>query len=185
MSTGDLFREALNNNSAAGKEIRSFMEDGLLVPDNLVMRIIMDLLNTLPGDAQILMDGFPRTVTQAHEFETVLRDVDLQLSRVVLLDVEREVLERRLVGRLVCCSCGEIFHRDTKPPQKEGLCDVCGGGLEQRADDRIETIRKRQDVFEELTLPLVEFYEGKKLLARVNGQRPQDEVLHSLIDLLG
>jgi len=184
VSTGDLFREALSDDSKAGKAIRPYMNKGLLVPDDLVLDVIRDLVAKLPNTARILMDGFPRTLAQARDFEKVLAGEGSAVSHVFLLDVEPDVLERRLVGRLVCSSCGEIFHRESKPPAVEGQCDECGSAVEQRSDDNLETIRKRQRIYEELTLPVIAFYEEKGIMHRVNGDRPQDEVLNSLLELL-
>ena len=185
VSTGDLFREAISEKTETGKAIRLYMDQGLLVPDDLVMDVIRDLITKLPDTTRILMDGYPRTLAQAHDFEHVLAEEGSAVSHVFLLDVERDVLEQRLVGRLVCGSCGAIFHRETKPPAVDGRCDECGSALKQRTDDRIETIRRRQNVYEDLTMPVIDFYETKGLMQRVNGNRPQGEVLGSLLELLG
>jgi adenylate kinase len=184
VSTGDLFREALEGNSEAGKAIRPYMDKGLLVPDELVLDVIRELAKTIPDSAKILLDGFPRTLAQARDFDHLLEEEGSVLSLVFLLDVEPDVLERRLVGRLVCSSCGAIFHQESKRPAVDGRCDDCGSALNQRSDDKIETIRKRQKVYEELTMPVIEYYKKKGLLNRVNGHCPQGEVLDSLLALL-
>ena len=185
VSTGDLFREAISENTDAGKAIRPYMEKGLLVPDSLVLDVIRDLVVNLPDSTRILMDGFPRTLPQARDFDHALSEGGSGVAHVFLLDVERIMLEKRLMGRLICSSCGAIFHRESKPPAVSGRCDECGSSLEQRSDDTIETIRKRQNVYEELTMPVIDFYGKKGLLRRINGHRPPGEVLNSLLEVLG
>ena len=181
VSTGDLFRDAIREGKAIGEAIRPYMEAGGLVPDDLVMAVLKDRVAQEEAGAKVLFDGFPRTVPQAESLARVLDDAGAQLTHVFLLEVDREELVRRMCGRLICSGCGSIFNLHTQPPETAGVCDRCGKRLEQRGDDTEETIRHRQDVYEESTLPLVAYYEGQGLLRRIDAARPQEAVVESLL----
>jgi adenylate kinase len=184
VSTGALFRDAIREENDIGLAIRPYMQSGSLVPDELVMAVVRKLLGRQSSDACILFDGFPRTVTQAEGLDEILRDMESQVQNVFLLEINTEALIARLGGRLTCPACGAIFNARSKPPRVAGRCDECGEALAQRPDDTEETIRRRQEVYEELTLPLVAYYEAEGLIRRIDASQSPDAVAGALLSML-
>ena len=181
VSTGDMLREALQSGSAVGLEAKSYMEKGALVPDEVIMKIVRERLLAGDKDASYLFDGFPRTLNQAQLLDSLFSEEDQgRLSHVVLLEVPREVLIDRIAGRLICKDCGKVYHIRNLPPSKEGICDVCGGELYQRADDNSETVANRLDVYEKQTASLINYYEEQGVLRRVIG-RSREETLKAVL----
>lgn len=168
ISTGDLFREAMKNQTALGVKAKSYVDAGQLVPDEVVIDMVEEVLNTLKGQSFIL-DGFPRTVPQADALEALLAKHDMRVGKAVFLEVPRGDLLARLTGRRVCVSCGAVFHRDTKPTQKEGVCDVCGGQVVQRKDDQEDVIRTRLEAYDKSTSPLKKYFADKGSYVEVDG----------------
>lgn len=184
VSSGDLLRSAVKQGTPAGREADGYMKQGKLVPDELIGRIISDLLVAGGPTLKVLLDGFPRTVAQAEMLETVVAAQGGKISGVVLLDVAEEILIDRLSGRLVCPTCSKGYHVRTLPPKAAGVCDVCGVALVQRKDDNIETVRNRLAVFRSETSPLIEWYGSRGMLVRVDGTGGADNVTERIVRAL-
>ena len=184
ISTGDLLREAVRNQTQLGLEAKSYMDQGKLVPDSVVIGLVRDKLADADTRKGFILDGFPRTVPQAEELAMVLTGAGIQLDRVVNFHVSREAIVRRLSGRRSCPKCQATFHVEFAPSQKGALCDRCGDMLIQRNDDKPEAIETRLKVYEAQTAPLISFYEKKNLLSRLDGSGPVDRVYQDLTKLL-
>jgi len=163
ISTGDMLREEVKKGTVLGKEVEGIMESGGLVPDDKVMAILKERLKQPDCKKGFILDGFPRTVNQAKMLDGVA-DIEFAL----FFDVDREELIKRLSGRWTCKDCGEIYHEDYKKPKEEGKCDRCGGELYQREDQKIESVKKRLDLYEKETLPLLKIYEDRGVLRKVH-----------------
>ena len=184
ISTGDILRAAVKEGTALGQQAKAYMDDGKLVPDEIVIGIVTERLQEPDCSNGFILDGFPRTVAQADALQTDLRDLDKELDRVIALQVDNDALVERLTGRRTCKSCGRGYHVKFDPPEVEGRCDVCGGELYQRDDDREETIRKRLEVYARQTEPLIDYYREAGLLIEVDGMQPIDEVRETLLAAL-
>lgn len=185
ISTGDMFRRAVANQTELGLQAKTYMTRGELVPDRVVIGIVKDRLDEPDCDAGFLLDGFPRTVAQAQALEEALTAPGRRLDGVLNIVVARDELIRRLTGRRTCRSCGKVYHLVYDPPREPERCDLCGGELYQRADDREETVIHRLEVYEEQTAPLVDFYRQRSLLREIKGEGSVDEVFAQIEDLLG
>jgi adenylate kinase len=168
VSTGDMLRAALKSGSPVGLEAKSYMEAGELVPDSVILRIIEERIAQEPAGARFMFDGFPRTLEQAKGLEAILEKHSGIITHVFKLDVSREKLLQRLTGRRVCKVCGAVYHVINMPPEKEGVCDVDGGELYQRADDSAETILNRLEVYEKQTAPLIAHYQQHGLIRDID-----------------
>jgi len=184
ISTGDILREAVRNKTSLGLEAKACMDQGKLVPDAVVVGIVKEKLAELSCAGGFLLDGFPRTVKQAEELAAVLKTQGQRLDQVVNFTVSREEVVRRLSGRRSCPKCGAVFHVDSAPPKRAGVCDRCGTELVQRSDDRKETVEARLSVYEEQTAPLIAYYRQRDALSEVDGSGSIDEVHARLLDLL-
>ena len=184
ISTGDLLREAVRHETQLGREAKSFMDQGKLVPDSVVIGLVRDKLADPVVAKGFILDGFPRTVTQAEELEKVLVGATAPLDRVVNFQVSRDDVVRRLSGRRSCPKCQATFHVDFAPSKKGDACDRCGETLVQRNDDRREAIETRLKVYEEQTAPLVRYYRDRGLLSDLDGSGPVDTVLDKLVGVL-
>lgn len=167
ISTGDIFRAAIKEGTPLGTRAKSFLDRGLLVPDEIVIGIVTERLAAPDCQSGFLLDGFPRTVPQADALDRYLAERKRPLTAAIDLEVETDLLLRRLTGRRVCRACGTPFHVETKRPQVEGQCDACGGELHQRDDDKPETVAERLRVYADQTEPLIAYYERRGLLRRV------------------
>lgn len=176
ISTGDILREAVANKTEVGLKAKGYMDQGELVPDDVVIAIAVDKLKSL-GDQGFVFDGFPRTIAQAEAFDKALAEMDKPLEAVVNLQVNEEELVRRLSGRRVCPSCGEPYHVDSKAPKSEGACDKCGTALLHRADDQPEAIRNRLQVYRNQTEPLLGYYEKQGVLKNIEATGGIDDIL--------
>lgn len=186
VSTGDLLRAARRDGAELGRRAQSFMDAGELVPDSLILDLVREYLRGVAPEAGILFDGFPRTTAQAEGLQEVLGSVDRRVDKVVVLEADDEELVRRLAGRRSCPECGAVYNVHFTPPATEGVCDRCGGRLVQRPDDQADTVRRRLDVYQELTAPLVAHYEGSDVdVVHIDAQRPVDEVYESFRDAVG
>jgi len=177
ISTGNILREAVQQGALLGKKARTFMDQGKLVPDEVVIGIIEERISAPDCRNGFILDGFPRTRAQAEAFAKEPGD---QRITVVYIDVPREVLIKRLTNRRVCEKCNAPYNLISKPPKDDGICDLCGGSLVQRSDDREEVIQKRLLVYEEQTKPLTEYYEEKGMLRRVSGSNNIPEVIEKI-----
>ncbi len=185
ISTGDILREKKNEDSPLGKQIREIMAAGKLVPDEIVIEIVKERLAKPDCEKGFILDGFPRTVPQADALEKMLAEMGKKLDAVVYIYVPDEELIKRISGRRVCEKCGEEYHIVYKPPKVDGICDKCGGKLIQREDDKEEVVRKRIEVYNESTAPLIDYYEKKGLLRKVDGTATMDEVFERIKSALG
>lgn len=184
ISTGDLLREAVKNQTPLGVKAKSFMDAGQLVPDEVMIGMVQEVLAKLGGQS-VILDGFPRTVPQAQALEAMMQKLGLSVGRALFLEVPREKLMRRLTGRRVCNGCGAVYHVDGKPSKKEGICDVCGGQLVQRKDDQADVIGTRLEAYDKSTSPLKSYFADKGLFAEVNGLGSTEEVFQRLTAQLG
>ncbi len=185
ISTGDIFRENIKNGTELGKKAQEYMNKGELVPDDLVIEIATTRL--LADDCKncFLLDGFPRTVYQAEKLDAFLADHGMKLDKVIDIEVEKEELISRLTGRRVCKTCGASFHVVNIPPKKEGICDICGGELFQRADDTVETVENRIEVYNQQTMPLVDYYKKADNIVTIDGALPLDTVFAEIVKAIG
>ena len=185
ISTGDIFRENIKKGTELGKKAQEYMNRGELVPDDLVIEIATTRL--LEDDCKdgFLLDGFPRTVYQAEKLDEFLAAHGSKIDKVIDIEVGKEELMERLTGRRVCKSCGASYHIVNIPPKKEGVCDVCGGELIQRADDNAETVANRIEVYEAQTMPLIEYYEKAGNIAHIDGATGLDNVFVDIVKALG
>lgn len=179
ISTGDLFRENIGNNTPLGKEAKGYMDQGRLVPDELVLNMLFDRVSRPDCERGYVLDGFPRTIPQAAALDKYLKDK----SKVIALNLEvpDAVIVKRIEGRLTCKACGNMHHKDFSPPAKEGICDKCGSPLSQRPDDTKEVVMERLRVYKEQTEPLIQHYEKQGVLKSVDGDRPPKVVLKDLL----
>lgn len=176
ISTGDMFRAAMKNNTELGRKAKSFMDNGDLVPDEVTNGIVRERLSEDDAKDGFLLDGFPRTVEQAQELENILSDLGTELDAVINIDVEKDVLMKRLTGRWICRTCGKTYHEIYNPPKVPGKCDLDGGELYQRDDDKKETVEKRLNVNMKQTKPLLDFYSEKGKLHNINGEQEIKDV---------
>lgn len=185
ISTGDIFRKNVKEETALGKKAKEYMDKGMLVPDDLTIELVEDRLRSEDCKNGFLLDGFPRTVYQAEQFDQYLKSQDLSINHVLDIDVEKEELFTRLTGRRVCKSCGATYHVKNMPPKQEGICDVCGGELYQRADDSADTVENRIEVYLTQTKPLVEYFEKSGVLSHIDGAAGLENVFSAIVDVLG
>lgn len=184
ISTGDLLREAVRNQTPLGLEAKSFMDQGKLVPDSVVIGLVRDKLGDAACANGFVLDGFPRTAPQAEELGNVLKSKQLRLDRVVNFQVSRDDVIKRLSGRRSCPKCQATFHVDFAPSKTGDTCDRCGEALIQRSDDRREAIETRLRVYEEQTAPLIRYYADRQLLSELDGSGAVDAVFLKLSQLL-
>lgn len=185
ISTGDIFRWHIKEGTEFGKKAQEYMNKGELVPDDLVLEIAEARLMEEDCKNGFLLDGFPRTVNQAEQLDKYLDERGLSIDRVLDIDVDKEVLMTRLIGRRVCRNCGATYHVINMPPEKEGVCDVCGGALYQRSDDTAATVENRIEVYKALTMPLVEHYEKVGKIAHIDGSTGLEEVFSDIVSAIG
>ena len=185
ISTGDMLRAAVKDGTPLGKQAKAFMDRGALVPDDVIIGLVRERLQSPDCARGYILDGFPRTVAQAEALEKTLADLRLSLDHVLCLDVPSEDLVVRIAGRRTCRQCGAMSHVRFSPTARDGVCDVCGGETYQRDDDREETVRRRLTVYADQTAPLARFYEGRGLLRRVVGTGEIGEIFARMVRSLG
>jgi adenylate kinase len=176
IATGDMLRENVRDGTDLGKQAKSYMDSGGLVPDDVIVAMVADRLQEEDARDGFILDGFPRTVEQAEALDNQLGELGRRITAVLLLDVPDEEVERRLAGRRVCVKSGHNYHVEFDPPKREGICDQDGSRLIQRDDDKPEVIRHRLEVFHDKTSPLVGYYDEQGLLKRIDGTRDPTEV---------
>jgi adenylate kinase len=181
IATGDLLREAVKNQTPLGKKAKEYMDRGELVPDELIVQLIEE---TMPKDGSVILDGFPRTVNQALALEEMLKGKGEKISKVLFFDVPDEVIIDRLSGRRVCSKCSAVYHVKYNPPKVEGVCDLCGGTLVQRDDDKEEVVRKRLEVYRKQTQPLVEFYQERGIIYKLDAGKGVEELFEEVKGLV-
>ncbi|MCG0276116.1 MAG: adenylate kinase [Thermosediminibacteraceae bacterium] len=180
IATGDILRAAVQEGTPLGKKAKEYMDKGLLVPDDVMTGIVKERLQEKNTENGFILDGFPRTIPQAESLEKILEEMGVKLDAVVNIVVPRQELIERFAGRRVCEVCGSTYHIKYNPPQKEGICDKCGGKLITRADDDVRTVEKRIDVYERETKPLVDYYQRKNMLVNIDGNRPIETVFEDI-----
>jgi adenylate kinase len=184
ISTGDLLRAAVAQGTALGKEAKSYMDRGELVPDQVVLGMVKERISQDDCKKGFILDGFPRNVAQAEALDKMLAEMNIPLDLALNIDVPFEDLMKRLTGRRTCKSCGQMYNIYYSPPKVEGKCDKCGGDLFQRDDDKEETIKKRLDVYKAQTEPLIDYYSKKGILKSVSGTGSIDEIFNSICAIL-
>lgn len=182
ISTGDIFRAAIREGTPLGVRAKEFLDRGALVPDEIVIGIVTERLGAEDCRRGFLLDGFPRTLPQAEALDRYLAETGRPLTAAIDLEVGEEILIRRLTGRRVCRACGAPYHVDTNPPREPGRCDRCGGELYQRDDDQPETVAERLRVYEAQTKPLIDYYERRGLLRRIEGDGGSIEEVDAAIE---
>jgi len=184
ISTGDIFRKNISENTPLGVEAKSYMDNGQLVPDEVTINMVKERLKEDDCKNGYLLDGFPRTVSQAEALEAFLNERNESLNTSLLIDVPTEFILERMTGRRVCPSCGASYHIKFNPAV-DGKCELCGTEVVQRKDDTEETVKERLDVYKEQTQPLIDFYKEKELLSVVDGTKAINEVFEDICDVLG
>lgn len=184
ISTGDMFRAAITEQTELGLKAKSFMDQGQLVPDEVTIGIVRERLQKPDSAKGFLLDGFPRTLAQAEALDAMLRELGRGIDVVINLHVKRESLMARLTGRWICKSCGATYHVVFNPPKQEGVCDKCGGELYQRSDDKEDVVATRLDVNIKQSEPILAYYESKGLLKTVEGEQPIDTVYEQIDSIL-
>jgi adenylate kinase len=184
ISTGDILRAAVKEQTPLGKEAKSYMDQGKLVPDEVVIGIVRERLKAPDCKNGFILDGFPRTVPQAEALEATLQGMNRRIDHVINVDVNNAELLKRLTGRRTCRGCGAMYHLIFGPPQKEGVCDRCGGELYQRVDDKEETIKERLKVYEAQTAPLIAYYRGKGSLRTIDGVGAMEKIFQAIVKVI-
>lgn len=185
ISTGDMFREHLSKGTELGKKAKEYMEKGRLVPDEIVLGMVEERLKQSDCEKGFILDGFPRTAAQAEALDEMLAKWGKKIDYAIAIEVPDEELVKRLTGRRTCKKCGMMYHIEFKPPKEDNKCDACGGELYQRPDDNEETVRNRLKVYHESTAPLIDYYEKKGVLHRIDGMGSIDEIFERIVKVLG
>lgn len=184
ISTGDIFRANIKNNTPLGQQAKIYMDKGELVPDELVVSLIMDRFDEPDCEKGYILDGYPRTIPQAEALDKALKENGEKLDFAIDVDVPDEVIINRMSGRRACLNCGATYHVVNNPPKAEDVCDSCGNVLVQREDDKEETVRNRLDVYHDQTEPLKQYYAGSGVLYTVDGTKDMEEVFKSICSIV-
>lgn len=185
ISTGDIFRENISEGSELGILAKSYMDKGLLVPDNITIDLVKKRLKEDDTKNGFLLDGFPRTIHQANVLDELLLKDDQHVDVALLIKVPREFIIKRMTGRRVCPSCGASYHLEFNPPTQKNICDDCGAKLIQRKDDSKETVEERLEIYDFQTLPLIDYYTKQDTLKTVDGTKAINQVFNQIIEILG
>ncbi len=185
ISTGDIFRANIKNGTELGQKAKTYMDQGLLVPDELVVDLVMDRFAQPDCENGYVLDGFPRTIPQAEALDAALEKAGAKIDYAINVEVPDENIINRMSGRRACVACGATYHLVHIPPKKEGVCDNCGKELILRDDDKPETVKKRLDVYHEQTQPLIDYYTQKGALVEVDGTVDMEEVFNAIVKILG
>lgn len=184
ISTGDMFRLAMKQETELGLKAKSYMDNGELVPDEVTIGIVKERLSQSDAKDGFLLDGFPRTIEQAEALNDIMKELNTSIDRTIFIDVPEEELMNRLTGRRICSSCGKAYHLVFNPPKVEGVCDLDGAKLYQRDDDNPDTVANRLEVNVKQTQPLIDFYKDQGVFVNVDGARDIDEVFSDVTDIL-
>lgn len=184
LSSGDLLREAVSQGTPAGVTAKGFMDKGVLVPDNVLIDMFRDKLTSAACQKGFILDGFPRNIAQAKSLDTMLEEIGKQLTCVINLNTDDSLLTERITGRRSCKACGAVYHIKFAPAKKENICDACGKELSQRADDREELVKERLKTYREQTEPLIEYYDGRRILTTISGEGAQDAIFENILNAL-
>ena len=185
ISTGDIFRANIKNGPELGQKAKTYMDQGLLVPDELVVDLVVDRVKQDDCANGYVLDGFPRTIPQAESLDAALAKFEDTIDYAINVDVPDENIVKRMGGRRACLTCGATYHIEHVPPKKEGICDKCGQSLVLRDDDKPETVMNRLEVYHKQTQPLIDFYAEKGVLKNVDGTVNMNDVFTAIVDILG
>ncbi|MGC8931416.1 MAG: adenylate kinase [Dictyoglomus sp.] len=183
ISTGDIFREHVKNQTDLGIKVKSYLDAGKLVPDEVVWEVVKDRIDKEDCKNGFILDGFPRTILQAEMLEKYLKEKNADI-KVIYLDAPDELVIRRLSARRVCKNCGAIYNLISMPPKKDGICDICGGELYQRSDDKPEVIKQRLETYYKETQPLIDYYKNKDIMYTINAEKERGEVLKEILKVI-
>lgn len=184
IASGNLFREAANKGDEIGRQLKHYMERGLLVPDEITIRMTLERIASVDCAEGLILDGFPRTLDQAKALDVALKEKGEAIDKVLYIKVATDELVRRLSGRSICRGCQTPYHDVSSPPKVAGICDLCGGELYQRPDDSPQTVRKRIEVYATETAPLIDYYGKASKLVEIEGEGEIEEIVERLIDAL-
>ena len=185
ISTGDIFRANIKGGTELGMKAKTFMDQGMLVPDEITIGMLMDRIGQEDCINGYVLDGFPRTIPQAESLTKALAERGEKVDYAINVDVPDENIINRMSGRRACLGCGATYHITFNPPVKEGICDTCGQELVLRDDDKPETVKKLLDVYHQQTQPLIDYYKNAEVLAEVDGTQPMDAVFQDIVEILG
>ncbi|MCI8534050.1 MAG: adenylate kinase [Hungatella sp.] len=185
ISTGDIFRANIKGGTELGMKAKTFMDQGMLVPDEITIGMLMDRIHEADCAKGYVLDGFPRTIPQAESLTEALKGMNESIDYAVNVDVPDENIVNRMGGRRACVACGATYHIQFNAPKTEGICDTCGEKLVLRDDDKPETVQKRLNVYHEQTQPLIDYYEKAGVLKEVDGTKNMEEVFNDIVDILG
>ncbi len=185
ISTGDIFRAAIGNQTPLGVKAKSYLDAGNLVPDDLTNAIVAERLSESDCKKGFLLDGFPRTIAQAEELDKILNNLNIELSNVINISIDNSKLVERIIYRRSCQTCGMIYNIKSNPSKNEGECDVCGGKLIQRKDDKEETVVNRLSVYDKQTKPLLDYYSGKGIISNIDGDGAVESVFNKIKEAIG
>ena len=184
ISTGDILREAVANKTKLGLQVKEFMDTGALVPDSIILEIIKETLGKIDSSKGVIFDGFPRTINQAKEFDKMLKEINSKIDLVIALDVEDDVVIKRITGRRTCSKCKAIYNIYYKPSRIDGKCDECGGDLYTRNDDNLDSLKKRLSEYHINAEALLSFYESQGIVKHINADTSRDEEERKLEEIL-
>lgn len=185
ISTGDIFRANIKSGTELGKKAKTYMDQGLLVPDELVVELVADRIQQDDCKNGFVLDGFPRTIPQAEALDAALEKINEKMDYAIDVDVPDENIINRMSGRRACLNCGATYHIVSIPTKVEGICDRCGSPVVLRDDDKPETVKKRLEVYHEQTQPLIDYYKKQDILRTVDGVQPMEAVFESIVEILG
>lgn len=185
ISTGDIFRANIKNGTELGVKAKSYMDQGLLVPDELVVDLVADRIQQDDAKAGYVLDGFPRTIPQAESLDAALAKMGQKIDYAIDVEVPDENIINRMSGRRACVKCGATYHLQYAKPKANGVCDVCGEQLILRDDDKPETVQKRLTVYHQQTQPLIDYYENQNALKEVDGTKDMEDVFADIVSILG
>ena len=185
ISTGDIFRANIKNGTELGKQAKTYMDAGALVPDEITIGMLLERIHEADCENGYVLDGFPRTIPQAESLTKALQERGEAVDFAVNVDVPDENIISRMSGRRACLKCGNTYHIVYNPPKNEGVCDVCGEGLVLRDDDKPETVKKRLEVYHDQTQPLIDYYAKAGVLAQVDGTQDMEDVFQAIVNVLG
>ena len=185
ISTGDIFRANIKNGTELGKKAKEYMDQGMLVPDELTCDLVMDRIAQDDCERGFVLDGFPRTIPQAEALTNALTKIGQSMDFAIDVDVPDENIVNRMGGRRACLNCGATYHLVFNPTKAEGICDACGNPTVLRDDDKPETVQKRLSVYHDQTQPLIDYYKNQNILKSVDGTKPMNEVFSDIVAILG
>ncbi len=185
ISTGDIFRANIKNGTELGKKAKTYMDQGALVPDELVVDLVVDRVAQEDAKNGYVLDGFPRTIPQAEALDAALAKINEKVDYAINVEVPDENIIHRMSGRRACVSCGGTYHIQYNPTKQENICDACGGKLILRDDDQPETVKNRLQVYHEQTQPLIDYYSKQGILKEVDGTVDMNDVFHAIVEILG